>query len=90
MLFDRLFDLALLLVLLGFLWIGWTSSQNGRYVYHSKTEQAEGYVIDTRTGTVFELDTGHGAFYEMRPQTGAMVPHQIWLPPTKQTVPKPH
>lgn len=79
MTFDRLFKLALLTVLLGFLWIGWTVRQNGRYVYHPQTEYDSAHMIDSRTGAVFELDLKSNGFTEFHPQTGEGIIHGLWV-----------
>ena len=77
---DRLFRLALLALLSTLLLLGWTLRENGRYVYHPKTENArEGMLIDSRTGIMFliNLDTT-GACGELHPQTGELVIRKIW------------
>ena len=82
--FDRLFKLALLAVLLGFLWVGWATRENGRYIYHPETEYGAPQIVDTRTGAVFMFSLSGDrsdayAFIEVHPQTGETNVHTVWL-----------
>lgn len=72
MTFDRIFKTALLTLLLILVWIGWTLGENGRYVYHPKTEHEGARVIDTRTGVVFEMDELQ-ATIEFHPVSGEAI-----------------
>jgi hypothetical protein len=79
--FDRYFKLALLVTLLGFLFVGWTIAENGRYIYHANAEyEAGASIVDSRTGALYILvaKDGNGLFVELRPQTGERIPRSIW------------
>jgi hypothetical protein len=91
--FDKLFRIALLTVLLAFLYIAWGMKDNGRYVYHPETghEKVRAFsriVIDSRTGTLFTWSLEQNLFLEFHPQTGETAAHWTWSKPVKTSAPE--
>lgn len=81
--FDRFFKLALLAVLLSFVFVWWNVGKNGRYVYHPNNGHDLSWIIDTRTATIFLIGYKENevTFIEIHPQTGERIPHPMWERP---------
>jgi hypothetical protein len=50
---EKLFKLALLLVVAASLWIAWGVRDYGRYVYVRRADTPQDVLLDTRTGRIF-------------------------------------
>ena len=77
-LFERLFKLGVLVILLAVLAVAWGMRDNGRYISLLPSHAA---ILDTRTGTIYDMSEGavspiENAFsVEKHPQTGILIVH---------------
>ena len=79
--FNRIFKPALMIALFVFLWIAWSASTNGRYVYQPRTERdLAGSILGTRTGIVTMIipSDNNILFVELHPRTGERIPRAMW------------
>lgn len=75
MAFDRFFKTALLVVLTGFLLLGWWAAKRAdRFQYSTEGEVVT--VFDKQTGTVYFL--AKGVWREVHPQTGQAIDRAFW------------
>jgi hypothetical protein len=69
---NRFFKIGLLFIALGFLWIFYSTKENGRYVSITNDEQWK--ILDTRTGDIYAMVSEGGRYTHIaiiRMTTGA-------------------